>query len=268
MSASPEPPSYRDGAPGPAPPRISIRGLDFHYGRQRALEAIDLAIPDRRVTAFIGPSGCGKSTLLRCLNRLHDLYPRQRAAGSILLDGAEILGPGVDLQLLRRRVGMVFQSPTPFPMSIYDNVAFGVRLYEALGRRQLDARVAWALGKAALWDEVRDRLDERAANLSGGQQQRLSIARAVALRPEVLLLDEPTSALDPIATAAVEELLRELARDYTLVLVTHNLHQARRVADRTAFLYLGRLIEEGPTARLFDHPENERTADYLGGRFG
>ncbi|MCB1054436.1 MAG: ATP-binding cassette domain-containing protein, partial [Acidobacteria bacterium] len=210
----------------------------------------------------------GKSTLLRCLNRMYDLYPRQRASGHIVMDGTDLLDPRLDLNLLRRRIGMVFQSPTPFPMSIYDNVAFGVRLYEKPGAAELDERVEWALRRAALWDEVRDKLRESGERLSGGQQQRLSIARAVAVRPEVLLLDEPTSALDPISSGAIEELVRELAEDYTIVIVTHNLQQAHRIADRTAFLYLGELVEVAATETLFNHPTREQTADYVAGRFG
>ena len=225
-------------------------------------------IPPQRVTAFIGPSGCGKSTLLRCLNRIYQLYPRQRATGQVLLDGVDVLDPRLDLNLLRKRIGMVFQAPTPFPMSIYDNIAFGVRLYEKLSTAAMDERVEWALAKAALWDEVKDKLKQSGESLSGGQQQRLCIARAVAVKPEVLLLDEPTSALDPISSASIEELVYELKVDYTLVIVTHNLQQAARVADYTALLYLGEVVEYSDTQTLFTNPAEKRTEDYVTGRFG
>jgi len=259
---------------GPAPkidslePKLVTRGLDFFYGRHQALHSIDLTIPAGLVTAFIGPSGCGKSTLLRTFNRIYELYPRQRAAGEVLLDGENLLAPGLDLNMLRKRVGMVFQSPTPFPMSIYDNVAFGVRLYEDLGRAAMSQRVEWALRKAALWDEVKDKLRQTGEGLSGGQQQRLCIARAIAVKPEVLLLDEPTSALDPISTAYIEELILELRADYTIVIVTHNLQQAARIADYTGLLYLGEVVEMDDTKTLFTNPREKRTEDYVTGRFG
>jgi len=259
---------------GPAPKidaleaRIVVRGLDFFYGRHQALHSIDLTIPAGLVTAFIGPSGCGKSTLLRTFNRIYELYPHQKAKGEVLLDGENILAPGLDLNMLRKRVGMVFQSPTPFPMSIYDNIAFGVRLYENLGRADMNERVEWALRKAALWDEVKDKLRQTGEGLSGGQQQRLCIARAIAVKPEVLLLDEPTSALDPISTAYIEELILELRADYTIVIVTHNLQQAARIADYTGLLYLGTVVEMDDTKSLFTNPREKRTEDYVTGRFG
>ena len=259
----------RDGAPAQTlPPKMSIRKLDFFYGQFHALKDINLDIAEGRVTAFIGPSGCGKSTLLRTFNRMYSLYPGQRAAGEIMLDGENILAPGVDINLLRAKVGMVFQKPTPFPMSIYDNIAFGVRLYEQLSPRQMDERVEWALTKAALWDEVKDKLKQSGMALSGGQQQRLCIARAVAVKPEVLLLDEPTSALDPISTAKIEELISELKEDYTIVIVTHNMQQAARVSDYTAYMYLGELIEFGATDTIFLKPRRKETEDYITGRFG
>jgi len=248
--------------------KIDIRNLDFYYGRFHALHDISMAIREQRVTAFIGPSGCGKSTLLRCLNRIYDLYPGQRAAGEIIMDGHDILARSEKLDLLRARVGMVFQKPTPFPMSVYDNIAFGVRLYERLGRAAMDERVEWALRKAAIWDEVKDKLRQSGMALSGGQQQRLCIARAVAIKPEVLLLDEPASALDPISTLKIEELLDELKSDYTIAIVTHNLQQASRVADYTAFMYLGDLIEYSDTVTLFTNPTDSRTEAYITGRFG
>ena len=248
--------------------RISVRNLDFYYGTYRALKSISLPLADRHVTAFIGPSGCGKSTLLRVLNRMYDLYPGQRADGEVLLDGANILSPSQDLNLLRARVGMVFQKPTPFPMTIYDNIAFGVRLYEKLPKVELDARVESSLRRAALWDEVKDKLDASGLSLSGGQQQRLCIARTVALEPEVILLDEPCSALDPISTAKIEELIDELKSDYTIAIVTHNMQQAARVSQYTAFMYLGELIEFGPTPKIFTSPNDQRTQDYITGRFG
>ncbi len=259
---------------GPAPavetlePKIVARSLDFFYGRHQALRGIDLTIPAGLVTAFIGPSGCGKSTLLRTFNRIYELYPKQRATGTVLLDGEDILSPHQDLNLLRKRVGMVFQAPTPFPMSIYDNIAFGVRLYEQLGRREMDERIEWALQKAALWDEVKNKLRQTGRSLSGGQQQRLCIARAIAVKPEVLLLDEPTSALDPISTAYIEELILELRSDYTIVIVTHNLQQAARIADYTGLLYLGDFVEFNDTKTLFTTPKERRTEDYVTGRFG
>ncbi|HEY4862738.1 MAG TPA: phosphate ABC transporter ATP-binding protein PstB [Xanthobacteraceae bacterium] len=248
--------------------KLSIHGLSFFYGESKALHNIDLKLRERQVSALIGPSGCGKSTLLRILNRIYALYPNQRAEGEVWLDGENILRPEQDPNFLRAKVGMVFQKPTPFPMSIYENIAFGVRLYEKLSRAEMDDRVERALTKAALWEEAKDRLDASALGLSGGQQQRLCIARTIAVKPEVILLDEPTSALDPIATAKVEDLIDELKRDFTIVIVTHNMQQAARVADRTAFLYLGHLIEEGPTSMMFNNPKDRRTLDYITGRFG
>jgi len=235
--------------------KVTIRDLDFFYGEARALKSIRLPLYRNKVTAFIGPSGCGKSTLLRVLNRMYDLYPHQRATGEVLFDGVNILSPRQDLNLLRARIGMVFQKPTPFPMSIYDNVAFGVRLFERLTRSEMDERVEWALHRAALWNEVKDKLGQSGNGLSGGQQQRLCIARGIAVKPEVLLLDEPCSALDPISTAHVEELIHELKKDYTIVIVTHNMQQAARVSDWTAYMYLGRLIEFGDTADTIFKPE-------------
>lgn len=248
--------------------KISLRNLNFYYGKSLALKNINLDIPDRHVTAFIGPSGCGKSTLLRTLNRMYDLYPGQRAEGEILLDSQDILEKGTDLNKLRARVGMVFQKPTPFPMSIYDNIAFGIKLYEKLGRSALDERVEWALKKAALWNEVKDILNRSGNSLSGGQQQRLCIARAIAVKPEVLLLDEPASALDPISTARIEELVHELKTDYTIAIVTHNMQQAARVSDFTAYMYLGEMIEFGKTDLVFTNPKQKATEDYITGKFG
>lgn len=248
--------------------KISLRNLNFYYGKSLALKNINLDIPDRHVTAFIGPSGCGKSTLLRTLNRMYDLYPGQRAEGEILLDSQDILEKGTDLNKLRARVGMVFQKPTPFPMSIYDNIAFGIKLYEKLGRSALDERVEWALKKAALWNEVKDVLNRSGNSLSGGQQQRLCIARAIAVKPEVLLLDEPASALDPISTARIEELVHELKTDYTIAIVTHNMQQAARVSDFTAYMYLGEMIEFGKTDLVFTNPKQKATEDYITGKFG
>ncbi|HEX5327874.1 MAG TPA: phosphate ABC transporter ATP-binding protein PstB, partial [Acetobacteraceae bacterium] len=250
----------------PHPARIGIRKLDFYYGDNRALKAIDLDIPDRQVSGLIGPSGCGKSTLLRVLNRMYDLYPGQRATGEVIMDGEDIIAPDVDVSALRARVGMVFQKPTPFPMSIAENIAFGVRLHERLSRADLHERVEWSLSRAALWNEVKDRLGDSALGLSGGQQQRLCIARTIAVQPEVILLDEPTSALDPISTAKIEELIDDLRQDYTIVLVTHNMQQAARCADRVAFLYLGELIEVSPAAQMFTAPRERRTQDYITGR--
>ncbi|WP_233279499.1 phosphate ABC transporter ATP-binding protein PstB [Acidihalobacter yilgarnensis] len=249
-------------------PKLMVRDLNFFYGKYRALYDISLQIPERQVTAFIGPSGCGKSTLLRTFNRIYNLYPDQRAEGEILLDGHNILGPGEDLNLLRAKVGMVFQKPTPFPMSIYDNIAFGVKLYERLARAEMDDRVEWALNKAAIWDEVKDKLKQNGTQLSGGQQQRLCIARAIAVKPEVLLLDEPASALDPISTLKIEELIYELKNDYTIAIVTHNMQQAARVSDYTAFMYLGKLIEFNDTNTIFTNPGSKETEDYITGRFG
>jgi phosphate transport system ATP-binding protein len=248
--------------------KLSIRALDFYYGENKALKAIALDLPERRVTGMIGPSGCGKSTLLRVLNRMYDLYPGQRAEGEVLMDGANILSPSVDLNALRSRIGMVFQKPTPFPMSIYDNIAFGVKLHERLSRAEMDARVEWSLSRAALWAEVKDRLQTPAAGLSGGQQQRLCIARTIATRPEIILLDEPTSALDPISTLKIEELIDELKKDFTIAIVTHNMQQAARCADQVAFFYLGELVEVGPAAQIFTAPKQRRTQDYVTGRFG
>ena len=248
--------------------KISIRNLSFYYGDNAALKNIALPLYKQQVTAFIGPSGCGKSTLLRVLNRMYDLYPNQRAEGEVLLDGVDILSPGLDLNLLRSRVGMVFQKPTPFPMTIYENIAFGIRLYEQLSRSELDGRVEQALRRAALWDEVKDKLGANGLSLSGGQQQRLCIARTVAVRPDVILLDEPCSALDPISTAKIEELIDELADDHTIVIVTHNMQQAARVSDFTAFMYLGELIEFDSTRQMFTTPKMRQTQDYITGRFG
>jgi phosphate transport system ATP-binding protein len=252
----------------PPATKIAVRSLDFFYGGFHALRNISLEIAERRVTAFIGPSGCGKSTLLRTLNRMYSLYPGQRAVGEILFNGRNILDARVDLNMLRAKIGMVFQKPTPFPMSIYDNIAFGVRLYERLSPRAMDERVEWALTKAAMWEEARDKLKQSGMALSGGQQQRLCIARAVAVKPDVLLLDEPTSALDPISTAKIEELINELKSDYTIAMVTHNMQQAARVSDFTAYMYLGELIEFGATDELFLKPRRKETEDYITGRFG
>ncbi|WAW11352.1 phosphate ABC transporter ATP-binding protein PstB [Oxalobacter vibrioformis] len=247
---------------------IGIESLDFYYGDFHALKGIDLTIAHRKVTAFIGPSGCGKSTLLRTMNRMYDLYPNQRAEGMIAFGGRNILDADVDVNLLRSRIGMVFQKPTPFPMSIYENIAFGVRLYESLSKTLMDERVEWALKQAALWDEVKDKLNKSGLSLSGGQQQRLCIARCVAVKPEVLLLDEPTSALDPISTAKVEELIAELKKDYTIVIVTHNMQQAARCSDYTAYMYLGEVVEFDDTAKIFMNPAKKGTQDYITGRFG
>ncbi|MCK7547663.1 phosphate ABC transporter ATP-binding protein PstB [Marinobacter koreensis] len=251
-----------------ADPKIVLRDLSFYYGKFKALHDISMGIPDRKVTAFIGPSGCGKSTLLRVFNRMYDLYPGQRAEGDLILDGENVLGSGIDVNMLRARVGMVFQKPTPFPMSIYDNVAFGVRLYEKLKKSELDERVEWALQRAALWDEVKDKLKQTGGALSGGQQQRLCIARGIAVKPEVLLLDEPTSALDPISTSKIEELIYELKDDFAIAIVTHNMQQAARVSDYTAFMYLGDLMEYDHTDNIFTNPDRKETEDYITGRFG
>ena len=248
--------------------KIAVRGLNFYYGKFHALKSIDLDIPERKVTAFIGPSGCGKSTLLRTFNRMFELYPEQRAEGQVLLDGTNILDKGQDVSLIRAKIGMVFQKPTPFPMSIYDNIAFGVRLFERLPRVEMDERVEWALRKAALWNEVKDKLGQSGAGLSGGQQQRLCIARGIAIKPEVLLLDEPCSALDPISTGKIEELITELKHDYTVLIVTHNMQQAARCSDYTAYMYLGDLVEFGATGELFMKPKKRDTEDYITGRFG
>src|SRR5574343_564911 len=248
--------------------KISVRDLNFYYGGFHALKKINLDLPEHKVTAFIGPSGCGKSTLLRTFNRMFALYPEQRAEGQILLDGQDILTTKEDVSLIRARVGMVFQKPTPFPMSIYENIAFGVRLFENLSRVEMDERVEWALKKAALWNEVKDKLNQSGSGLSGGQQQRLGIARGIAIKPEVLLLDEPCSALDPISTAKVEELIAELKSDYTVVIVTHNMQQAARCSDYTAYMYLGDLVEFGQTEQMFFKPTRQETEDYITGRFG
>jgi phosphate transport system ATP-binding protein len=249
-------------------PKISIKNLDFFYGDSKALKNINLQLYANKATAFIGPSGCGKSTLLRVLNRMYDLYPGQHAVGEVTLDGENVLSPRLDLNLLRARVGMVFQKPTPFPMSIYENIAFGIRLYERLSKSELDDRVEHSLRRAALWDEVKDKLAASGLSLSGGQQQRLCIARTVAVRPEVILFDEPCSALDPISTAKIETLIDELKEDYTIAIVTHNMQQAARVSDFTAFMYLGELIEFGDTSKIFTSPGDRRTQDYITGRFG
>jgi phosphate transport system ATP-binding protein len=249
-------------------PKLRVRGLDFYYGRFHALKKVSLDIAEKKVTAFIGPSGCGKSTLLRTFNRMFELYPEQRATGEILMDGENLLTSKRDVSLIRAKVGMVFQKATPFPMSIYDNIAFGVRLFERLPKAQMDERVEWALQRAALWGEVKDKLHQSGASLSGGQQQRLCIARGVAVKPEVLLLDEPCSALDPISTAKIEELIEELANDYTVVIVTHNMQQAARCSDYTAYMYLGDLVEFGETDQIFLKPKQQATEDYITGRFG
>ena len=248
--------------------KMSVRNLNFYYGGFKALKNISLDIPQNKVTALIGPSGCGKSTLLRTFNRMFELYPEQRAEGTISLDGEDILTTKTDVSLIRAKVGMVFQKPTPFPMSIYDNIAFGVRLFESLPRAEMDERVEWALKKAALWGEVKDKLGQSGAGLSGGQQQRLCIARGIAIKPEVLLLDEPCSALDPISTGKIEELITELKADYTLMIVTHNMQQAARCSDYTAYMYLGDLVEFGGTSDIFMKPKKRETEDYITGRFG
>jgi len=248
--------------------KVTIRNLDFFYGETCALKSINLTLYANKVTALIGPSGCGKSTLLRVLNRMYDLYPNQRATGEVSFNGEDILSPKQDVNLLRSRIGMVFQKPTPFPMSIYENIALGIRLYERLPRAKFEARVESALRRAALWEEVKDKLSTSGLSLSGGQQQRLCIARTIAVKPEVILFDEPCSALDPISTAKIEELIDELKRDYTIVIVTHNMQQAARVSDFTAFMYLGSLIEFGPTQVIFTSPSDQRTQDYITGRFG
>src|SRR3954463_8319132 len=249
-------------------PKLKVNDLNFYYGKFQAIKQVSMDICANKVTAFIGPSGCGKSTLLRTFNRLYELYPGQRAEGEIRLDGDNILDRKQDITLLRAKVGMVFQKPTPFPMSIYNNIAFGVRLYENLSRGEMDERVEWALTKAALWKEVKDKLGQSGNSLSGGQQQRLCIARGIAIKPEILLLDEPCSALDPISTAKVEELITELKADYTVVIVTHNMQQAARVSDHTAYMYLGELVEFGQTDQLFLKPQKQATEDYITGRFG
>ena len=250
------------------PEKVTVRDLKFYYGSNLALKSINLPLYDHKVTAFIGPSGCGKSTLLRVLNRMYDLYPKQRAEGEVLLDGKNILDKNQDLNVLRARIGMVFQKPTPFPMSIYDNIAFGIRLYEDLPKSEMDGRVETALRGAALWEEVKNKLNASGLSLSGGQQQRLCIARSVAVKPDVILFDEPCSALDPISTAKVEELIDELKARYTIAIVTHNMQQAARVSDYTAFMYLGELIEYDETSRIFTSPKQQQTQDYITGRFG
>jgi phosphate transport system ATP-binding protein len=267
--APPVPVAGRDAdTHGKLAEKVTVRDLNFYYGDNRALKAVNVPLYDRKVMAFIGPSGCGKSTLLRILNRIYDLYPNQRAEGEVLLDGHNILEPGQDLNLLRARIGMVFQKPTPFPMSIYENIAFGVRLYEKLPRAELDQRVESAMRRAAIWEEVKDKLQANGLSLSGGQQQRLCIARTVAIKPEVILLDEPCSALDPISTAKIEELIDELKDDYTIAIVTHNMQQAARVSDYTAFMYLGEMVEFDTTSKMFTTPTDRRTQDYITGRFG
>jgi phosphate transport system ATP-binding protein len=248
--------------------KIAIRNLDFFYGTNQALKSVSLNLPDRQVTGMIGPSGCGKSTLLRVLNRMYDLYPGQRATGEVLMDGEDIIGPDVDLNALRARIGMVFQKPTPFPMTIYDNIAFGVKLHEKLSKAAMDERVEWSLTRGALWGEVKDRLNSSAMGLSGGQQQRLCIARTIAVRPDVILLDEPTSALDPISTLKIEELIDALKQDFTIAIVTHNMQQAARCADQVAFFYLGEMVEVAPAADIFTNPTQRRTQEYVTGRFG
>jgi len=254
--------------PTPERNKIEVKDLNFYYGDFHAIKNVNMSIKENKVTAFIGPSGCGKSTLLRTFNRMYELYPGQRAEGEILLDGENLLTSKLDISLIRAKIGMVFQKPTPFPMSIYDNIAFGVRLFEKLSKGEMDERVEWALTKAALWDEVKDKLKQSGNGLSGGQQQRLCIARGVAIKPEVLLLDEPTSALDPISTAKIEELITELKSDYTVLIVTHNMQQAARCSDYTAYMYLGELMEFGETDQIFVKPARKETEDYITGRFG
>jgi phosphate transport system ATP-binding protein len=248
--------------------KLTIKDLNFFYGDVRALKSVNLTLYEKKVTAFIGPSGCGKSTLLRVLNRMYDLYPNQRATGEVMFDGVNILSPQQDINLLRARIGMVFQRPTPFPMSIFENIAFGIRLYERLAKSELEGRVETSLRRAALWDEVKDKLSANGQSLSGGQQQRLCIARTVAVRPEVILFDEPCSALDPISTAKIEELIDELKEDYTIVIVTHNMQQAARVSEYTTFMFLGELVEFDSTSKVFTAPHDQRTQDYITGRFG
>jgi phosphate transport system ATP-binding protein len=257
-----------DQATGDPVEKMSVRNVSFFYGQFEALKNISVPLYERKVTAFIGPSGCGKSTLLRILNRIYDLYPKQRATGEVLLDGRNILDTGIDLNMLRAKVGMVFQKPTPFPLTIYDNIAFGIRLYEQLSRDEMDARVEQALRRAALWNEVKDKLNQSGLSLSGGQQQRLCIARAVAVNPSVLLMDEPASALDPISTSKIEELIDELKSEYCICIVTHNMQQAARASDFTAFMYLGELVEYSKTDEIFTSPRQKRTEEYITGRFG
>jgi phosphate transport system ATP-binding protein len=248
--------------------KMDVQNLNFYYGKYQALKSITLRIPEKKVTAFIGPSGCGKSTLLRVFNRMFELYPEQRAEGQVNVDGQNILTSKEDVALVRAKIGMIFQKPTPFPMSIYDNIAFGVRLFESLSRSAMDDRVEWALKKAALWNEVKDKLTQTGTSLSGGQQQRLCIARGIAVKPEIILFDEPCSALDPISTAKIEELIDELKHDYTVAIVTHNMQQAARVSDYTAYMYLGEMIEFGDTDQIFVKPARKETEDYITGRFG
>jgi phosphate transport system ATP-binding protein len=248
--------------------KLEVKDLNFYYGDFQALKSVNLTIPERKVTAFIGPSGCGKSTLLRTFNKMYALYPEQRAEGQILMDGEDLITSKKDIALIRSKIGMVFQKPTPFPMSIYENIAFGVRLFEKLSKGEMEERVEWALTKAALWKEVKDKLHQSGNGLSGGQQQRLCIARGIAIKPEILLLDEPCSALDPISTASIEELITELKEDYTVVIVTHNMQQAARVSDYTAYMYLGELIEFGVTDQIFLKPKKQETENYITGRFG
>jgi len=248
--------------------KVKVNDLNFFYGKFQALKNVNLQIAEKKVTAFIGPSGCGKSTLLRVFNRMFELYPEQRAEGEVIMDGENVLTSKEDVSLIRARIGMVFQKPTPFPMSIYDNIAFGVRLFERLNKAEMDDRVEWALHKAALWGEVKDKLSQSGTSLSGGQQQRLCIARGIAVRPELILFDEPCSALDPISTAKIEELIEELKSDYTVAIVTHNMQQAARVSDFTAYMYLGELIEFGDTDQIFIKPKKKETEDYITGRFG
>jgi phosphate transport system ATP-binding protein len=252
----------------PVPSKMTVRNLNFYYGKFHALKNVNLEIGEKKVTAFIGPSGCGKSTLLRTFNRMFELYPEQRAEGEILVDGDNVLTSNEDVALVRAKIGMVFQKATPFPMSIYDNIAFGVRLFESLSRSAMDDRVEWALQKAALWGEVKDKLGQSGTSLSGGQQQRLCIARGIAIKPEMILFDEPCSALDPISTAKIEELIEELKQDYTVAIVTHNMQQAARVSDYTAYMYLGEMIEFGETDQIFIKPKKKETEDYITGRFG
>jgi len=247
--------------------RLTCENLDFYYGSNKALKSINMKFPERQVTGMIGPSGCGKSTLLRVLNRMYSLYPGQRAEGAVMLDGQNIIDEKVDLNALRSRIGMVFQKPTPFPMTIYENIAFGVKLHEKLSKSQMDERVEWSLQRSAIWDEVKDRLNSSALGLSGGQQQRLCIARTIAVRPEIILFDEPTSALDPISTLKVEELIAELKRDFTIVIVTHNMQQAARCADQVAFFYVGEMVEVAPADQIFTNPREKRTQEYITGRF-
>ncbi|MER8752028.1 phosphate ABC transporter ATP-binding protein PstB [Mesorhizobium sp. M1050] len=261
-------PDMTIAAEATAKAKIEVKNLNFYYGQSKALKDITLSLPERSVTAFIGPSGCGKSTLLRVFNRIYELYPKQTAEGQVLLDGQNVLDRSQDLNLLRTKIGMVFQKPTPFPMSIYENIAFGIRLYEKLSKSEMDGRVEQALKRAALWTEVKDKLDASGLSLSGGQQQRLCIARTVAVKPEVILLDEPASALDPLSTAKIEELIDELQADYTIVIVTHNMQQAARVSKQTAFMYLGELVEFDRTEKIFTSPREKRTQDYITGRFG